>query len=106
MLINGTTGCGKTSLFRICAGLWAIHAQSMKFPSRKQTIFIPQRPYLPIGSLRFQTLFLLNLRSDSQWNDRINEKEIRDLFHLVRMDYLLDRYHIDSVNTIELISFF
>ena len=97
ILINGPTGCGKTSLFRICAGLWNIHAQHIQLPPRKEILFIPQRPYLPIGSLNFQSLFLLNIRTGFQWNEIIKEKQIRELFQLVRMDYLLDRFHLDSI---------
>jgi ABC-type uncharacterized transport system fused permease/ATPase subunit len=101
ILINGSTGCGKTSLFRICAGLWPIDGKLIRLPARKQTIYISQKPYLPIGSLRFQTLFLLNIRCVNSNKLNIDDKQIRDLFKLVNMDYLLDRYDLDRVNKIK-----
>jgi len=110
VLINGSTGCGKTSLFRICAGLWPIDAELVRLPARNQTIYIPQRPYLPIGSLRFQALFLLDIRCGKSNRININDNQIRDLFQLVNMDYLLDRYDLDTVKKkiyiIELIIYF
>jgi ABC-type uncharacterized transport system fused permease/ATPase subunit len=98
ILINGSTGCGKTSLFRICAGLWPINGELVGLPARKQTIYISQRPYLPIGSLRFQALFLLDIRCGNSNQFNIDDKQIRNLFELVNMDYLLDRYNLDTVN--------
>jgi ABC-type transport system involved in cytochrome bd biosynthesis fused ATPase/permease subunit len=98
VLVNGSTGCGKTSLFRICAGLWPINAELVRLPARKQTIYIPQRPYLPIGSLRFQALFLLDIRCGKNVTSNIDDRQIRDLFQLVNMDYLLDRYELDTVD--------
>lgn len=97
VLVNGATGCGKTSLFRICAGLWPIEAELVCLPARKQTIYIPQRPYLPMGSLRFQALFLVDLRCGQSETLNITDQQIRELFQFVNMDYLLDRYELDTV---------
>ena len=98
VLISGSTGCGKTSLFRICAGLWPIDAESVRLPSRTQTIYVPQRPYLPVGSLRFQSLFLLDTRNGQNLTVNIDDHQIRHLFEQVQMDYLLDRYDLDAVS--------
>ncbi|CAF1301776.1 unnamed protein product [Adineta ricciae] len=97
VLVNGPTGCGKTSLFRICAGLWPIDAEIIRLPARQQTIYIPQRPYLPVGSLRFQALFLLDIRSKKNESVNIDHEQIRNLFQLVNMDYILDRYDFDAI---------
>ena len=98
VLVSGSTGCGKTSLFRICAGLWPIDAECVRLPARNQTIYVPQRPYLPIGSLRSQALFLLDIRGGSSATAMIDDRQIRDLFELVHMEYITDRYDLDSVS--------
>ncbi|CAN0296307.1 unnamed protein product [Hapterophycus canaliculatus] len=59
VLIFGPSGCGKSSLLRGISGLWTAGEGSVTRPSDDQTMFIPQKPYLPLGSLRTQMLYPL-----------------------------------------------
>jgi putative ATP-binding cassette transporter len=52
LLITGPTGAGKTTLFRALAGIWPFGHGCVEVPERARTLFLPQRPYLPIASLR------------------------------------------------------
>jgi len=52
VLINGPSGAGKSTLFRAIAGLWPFGHGGIGLPSTGRTMFLPQRPYLPIGTLR------------------------------------------------------
>jgi putative ATP-binding cassette transporter len=52
VLIVGESGSGKSTLFRAIAGLWPWGAGIIRVPARSTIMFMPQRPYLPLGTLR------------------------------------------------------
>jgi vitamin B12/bleomycin/antimicrobial peptide transport system ATP-binding/permease protein len=52
LLINGPSGSGKSTLFRAIAGIWPYGAGKIVLPQLARLLFLPQRPYVPIGSLR------------------------------------------------------
>ncbi|KAG0612261.1 hypothetical protein M758_6G014300 [Ceratodon purpureus] len=57
LLVMGPSGCGKSSLLRAIAGLWTRGSGILQSPSSSETFFLPQKPYMPLGSLRDQLLF-------------------------------------------------
>ena len=52
VLLKGTSGSGKTTLVRVLAGLWPFASGCIHLPAGAKTLFLPQRPYMPIGTLR------------------------------------------------------
>jgi putative ATP-binding cassette transporter len=52
LLIAGPSGAGKTTLFRALAGIWPFGSGRLHVPQNGKALFLPQRPYLPIGTLR------------------------------------------------------
>jgi putative ATP-binding cassette transporter len=54
LLVMGPSGCGKSSLLRAIAGLWKSGKGAIVRPEADQILFLPQRPYMILGTLRDQ----------------------------------------------------
>lgn len=52
VLIKGPSGAGKSTLLRVLAGFWPYASGRMARPAPAESLFIPQRPYMPMGTLR------------------------------------------------------
>ncbi|MBV8886361.1 MAG: ABC transporter ATP-binding protein/permease [Chroococcidiopsidaceae cyanobacterium CP_BM_RX_35] len=57
ILVMGPSGCGKSSLLRAIAGLWNSGKGTIVRPEPDQILFLPQRPYMVLGTLREQLLY-------------------------------------------------
>jgi vitamin B12/bleomycin/antimicrobial peptide transport system ATP-binding/permease protein len=57
LLVMGPSGCGKSSLLRAIAGLWNAGTGKILRPQSDQILFLPQRPYMIMGTLRDQLLY-------------------------------------------------
>ena len=51
VLLYGPSGCGKSTLLRAIAGIWPFGAGRILRPAGAELLFLPQKPYLPIGTL-------------------------------------------------------
>ena len=52
VLLTGASGSGKSTLFRALAGIWPFGTGRLRTPASEDALFLPQRPYLPLGTLR------------------------------------------------------
>ncbi len=52
VLVAGPSGSGKSTLFRALSGLWPFGHGQVTVPAGAKIMLLPQKPYLPIGTLR------------------------------------------------------
>ena len=52
VVITGASGSGKSTLFRAIAGIWPFGSGRVSLPASGRALFLPQRPYIPLGSLK------------------------------------------------------
>jgi putative ATP-binding cassette transporter len=81
ILVMGASGVGKSSILRAVAGLWDKGKGYIYRPHSQEMLFIPQRPYMTLGSLRSQIMYPhLNLEiSDGQLQTVLEKVNLPDL---------------------------
>jgi putative ATP-binding cassette transporter len=84
LLIRGPSGCGKSSLLRAIAGLWETGAGTILRPPLAQILFLPQRPYMVLGTLRDQMLY-------PNMKESVEDSYLRQILIQVNLPYLEER---------------
>ncbi|DBB06377.1 hypothetical protein WJX77_005903 [Trebouxia sp. C0004] len=81
LLIVGPSGCGKSSMLRAIAGLWTTGNGEIECPPAEDMFFLPQQPFMPLGTLRQQLLFPSG--EGSTWSMRTHPPTDADLGSLL-----------------------
>ena len=85
VLVVGPSGCGKTSLLRLVSGLWPSGSGEVERPPLGELMFIPQKPYMLLGSLREQLCYPLD-------QARFSDSQLRNVLEEVNLAGMISRY--------------
>jgi len=84
LLIMGPSGCGKSTLIRTLAGIWPFGQGEITIPEGQRLLFLPQKPYLPLGTLRESVLYPFK-------PDFATDDNIRSVMELCKLSELADK---------------
>lgn len=89
LFITGPNGCGKSSLFRIMGALWPLFGGKVHRPQNESIFYIPQRPYLPTGTLRDQIIYPHNKLQMRK--KKYTDKKLKELLKIVQLDAYIEK---------------
>jgi len=84
VLIRGPSGSGKSTLFRAIAGIWPFGKGQVRLPREFHALFLPQRPYFPIGTLR-------QVVSYPSASGAFSDSQVRDALAATGLGHLANR---------------
>ncbi len=91
--MSSFSGCGKSSLLRIIGGLWAFDSGTISRPQlvgRGGIFFVPQRPYITLGTLRQQIVYPHTVEQQME-----TDTVLENILATVGLSYLLVRWGFD-----------
>ena len=92
LLVSGSNGVGKSAIARIVAGLWPVYRGLVSRPrnnGQDGIMFLPQRPYLSIGTLRDQVIYP-HTEMDMQTAEK-RDAELERILEDAKLGHLLSR---------------
>ncbi|HEV2570548.1 MAG TPA: SbmA/BacA-like family transporter [Beijerinckiaceae bacterium] len=86
VLVTGPSGSGKSTLFRAIAGIWPYGQGRIDIPDTAKVLLLPQRPYVPSGTLKTAATYPAT-------EDAYSDEAVRDALKLARLAPFAERIH-------------
>lgn len=85
LLVTGLSGCGKSTLLRTLAGIWSYASGEIDLPKNSKVMFLPQKPYLPLGTLRRALIY------PAAEVDAPSDEKLKEILKLADLPELVDK---------------
>ena len=90
LLVTGLSGCGKSTLLRTLAGLWNYSSGEISLPKNSKVMFLPQKPYLPLGTLRRVLIYPLAEK------DSPSDEKLKEILKIVELPELTEKLDLEE----------
>ncbi|WP_333595822.1 ABC transporter ATP-binding protein/permease, partial [Anaerospora hongkongensis] len=84
IVITGPSGCGKSTVLRTFAGIWPFAGGELQLPAEAKIMFVPQKSYMPIDTLREVLLYPGLVQP-------VSDRELQEVLIACRLTYLTDK---------------
>ena len=90
VLLTGPSGSGKSTLFRAISGIWPYGDGAITLPAGSKMMMLPQRPYIPIGTLRAAVTY-------PESPDRYDEVAIVDALRIAKLSDFIGELDVEDI---------
>lgn len=90
VLLTGPSGSGKSTLFRVVSGIWPFGQGVVQVPKGALVMLLPQKPYIPIGTLRAALTY-------PEPPDRFDDARLRDALEAAQLGTLISELDVDDI---------